>query len=160
MRWACVTCEKRHVRSKPSASSTPASLGRSHSSAFAAFCAASVASFSLYRSCPLSFLSGICRVAKGVPLLNLLFPWAASSGLFLQSVACTVRHHTYEGKIHDNSIACVSLGLMSSTARFQVAHRFLSGGLLPSGACLSSVRLIVGRLKKRLAIKSSEAIIN
>ena len=41
------TCEKRHVRSKPSASSTPASLGKSHSSALAAFCAASAASFSL-----------------------------------------------------------------------------------------------------------------
>ena len=55
------TCEKRHVRSMPSASSIPASAGKSHSSVLAAATAASLLKRSACCIFPLSFLSEICK---------------------------------------------------------------------------------------------------
>lgn len=57
----------------PSASSSPASLGSSHSSTLAAAACASLTTFSLYRRRPLSFLSSICRAGGS--------GWQAGGGL-------------------------------------------------------------------------------
>ena len=84
-----ITCANLHVRSMPSASKAPAFSVKSQSSTLAALSAASLASLSLYCSCPLSFVSCMSFTDSASPRENLATLCAASCCFFLQSKTWT-----------------------------------------------------------------------